>query len=86
MWYRSASFILDQQQNDGVAKPESRLLSPTAPPLSMTETPQQIAKISAHYQTRAAHHVLVTSDWLAQASAAVCRQADDAVLDHSLSL
>ncbi|CDO97797.1 unnamed protein product [Coffea canephora] len=86
MWYRSASFILDQQQNDGVAKPESRLLSPTAPPLSMAETPQQIPKISAYYQTRAAHHGVVTSDWLAQAQAAVGRQADEAVSDDSLSL
>ncbi|CAB4277858.1 unnamed protein product [Prunus armeniaca] len=28
-------------------------------------------KISAYYQTRAAHHDIVTSDWLAQAQAAV---------------
>lgn len=86
MWYRSASFILDKQQNDGVAKPESRLLSPTAPPPSMAETLQQNPKISAYYQTRAAHHGVVTSDWLAQAQAAVGRQADEAVSDDSLSL
>ena len=86
MWYRSASFILDQQQNDGVAQPESRLLSPTAPSPSMAETPQHIPKISAYYQTRAAHHGVVSSDWLAQAQAAVGRQADEAVSDDSLSL
>ncbi|XP_027124573.1 translation initiation factor eIF-2B subunit alpha-like [Coffea eugenioides] len=86
MWYRSASFILDQQQNDGVAQPESRLLSPTAPSPSMAETPQQNPKISAYYQTRAAHHGVVSSDWLAQAQAAVGRQADEAVSDDSLSL
>lgn len=87
MWYRSASFILDQQQNDGVlAKPESRLLSPTGPPPSMAETLQQNPKISAYYQTRAAHHGVVTSDWLAQAQAAVGRPTEDAVSEDSSSL
>lgn len=86
MWYRSASFILDKQQNDGVGKPESRLLSPTATPPSMAETLQQNPKVSAYYQTRAAHHGVVTSDWLAQAQAAVGRQADEAVSDDSWSL
>lgn len=32
---------------------------------------------SAYYQTRAAHHGVVTSDWLAQAQAAVGRNPDD---------
>lgn len=33
--------------------------------------------ISAYYQTRAAHHAVVTSDWLAQAQSAVGRHSDD---------
>lgn len=84
MWYRSASFILDKQQNDAVAKPESRLISPTAAASSsMAETlqQQQNPKISAYYQTRAAHHGVVTSDWLAQAQAAVGRYPEDGVTE-----
>ncbi|XP_057514771.1 uncharacterized protein LOC130796431 [Actinidia eriantha] len=82
MWYRSASFILDKQQEerDAVARPESRLLSPTSPTSSMAETlqnPNPNPKISAYYQTRAAHHAVVTSDWLAQAQAAVGQHPDD---------
>ncbi|GFZ04350.1 eukaryotic translation initiation factor 2B (eIF-2B) family protein [Actinidia rufa] len=82
MWYRSASFILDKQQEerDAVARPESRLLSPTSPISSMAETlqnPNPNPKISAYYQTRAAHHAVVTSDWLAQAQAAVGQHPDD---------
>ncbi|KAL6996193.1 hypothetical protein U1Q18_006327 [Sarracenia purpurea var. burkii] len=70
MWYRSASFILDKQ--DRQQPPESRLLSPPNPRSSMAETLQNPnPKISAYYQTRAAHHGVVTSDWLAQAQAAV---------------
>lgn len=83
MWNRSASFILDNRnnnlliQNDTVSKPESRLLSSSPPPSSssMSETIQNPNPnpnpISAYYQTRAAHHGVVTSDWLAQAQAAV---------------
>ncbi|XAR49834.1 hypothetical protein NMG60_11003989 [Bertholletia excelsa] len=89
MWYRSASFILDKQrqqvlQGDDVARPESRLLSP-APPFFMAETLQNPnpSKISAYYQTRAAHHGVVTSDWLAQAQAAVGRHPDDVPSDGS---
>ncbi|KAK1375889.1 eIF-2B GDP-GTP exchange factor subunit alpha [Heracleum sosnowskyi] len=68
MWWRSASFILDK--HDAVSNQESRLL--TSPPLSMAETLQNPNpdNISAYYQTRAAHHGVVTSDWLAQAQAA----------------
>ncbi|XP_062087937.1 uncharacterized protein LOC133794626 [Humulus lupulus] len=84
MWQRSASFILDQQyqrQNDlaSSSKPEALSLSP--PPLSSMadtfENPNSNPKISAYYQTRAAHHAVVTSDWLAQAQAAVGRLPDD---------
>ncbi|KAI5679506.1 hypothetical protein M9H77_00733 [Catharanthus roseus] len=84
MWYRSASFILDKQQNDAVAKLESRLISPTAAASSsMAETlqQQQNPKISAYYQTRAAHYGVVTSDWLAQAQAAVGRYPEDGVAE-----
>ncbi|XP_019198719.1 PREDICTED: translation initiation factor eIF-2B subunit alpha-like isoform X1 [Ipomoea nil] len=78
MWYRSASFILDKQQNDDVAKAESRQISPPTPTpaeaSSMAGTLQNSNSnnnISAYYQTRAAHHGVVTSDWLAQAQAAI---------------
>lgn len=84
MWRRSASFILDKHQNDVVTKnPESRHLSPLSS--SMAETLQQQQQpnpnpdISAYYQTRAAHHGVVTSDWLAQAQAAVDHPPEDAV-------
>lgn len=97
MWHRSASFILDnqqQQRDDAVAaaaaKPESRLLSPTTttPTSSMASTLQTQnpnPNISAYYQTRAAHHGVVTSDWLAQAQAAVGRHPDDIPLENSSS-
>ncbi|KAL1829317.1 hypothetical protein ACET3Z_007729 [Daucus carota] len=71
MWWRSASFILDKpDKDDAVPSPESRLI--TSPPLSMADTLQNPNpnNISAYYQTRAAHHGVVTSDWLAQAQAA----------------
>ncbi|KAI5340358.1 hypothetical protein L3X38_019632 [Prunus dulcis] len=34
-------------------------------------------KISAYYQTRVAHHDIVTSDWLAQAQVVVCQNPDE---------
>lgn len=87
MWHRSASFILDKHENDAAAaKPESRLLSPAAQASSMAETLQQDTKISAYYQTRAAHHGVITSDWLAQAQAAVGGHSDDAVSEDSSSV
>ncbi|XP_030535989.1 translation initiation factor eIF-2B subunit alpha-like [Rhodamnia argentea] len=74
MWRRSASFILDRG-NDVVSKPDSITLSPppTYQSSSMADTlqnPNPNPKISAYYQTRAAHHGVVTSDWLAQAQEA----------------
>ncbi|KAK6264343.1 hypothetical protein SCA6_019777 [Theobroma cacao] len=80
MWWRSPSFILDrqqQQQNDSVPpNPESLFLS--SPPPSMADSLQNPkSNISAYYQTRAAHHAVVTSDWLAQAQAAVGSHTDD---------
>ncbi|KAB5574064.1 hypothetical protein DKX38_001258 [Salix brachista] len=84
MWRRSASFILDKQQNDTVSKlrnPPESLTPASPPPLSMPDTlqnPNPQNNISAYYQTRAAHHAVVTSDWLAQAQAAVAREPDGA--------
>ncbi|XP_011048617.1 PREDICTED: translation initiation factor eIF-2B subunit alpha-like [Populus euphratica] len=84
MWWRSASFILDKQQNDAVPKlrnPPDTLTPPSPPPLSMPDTlrnPNPQNNISAYYQTRAAHHAVVTSDWLAQAQAAVGSDPDGA--------
>ncbi|KAL4584469.1 hypothetical protein LXL04_009071 [Taraxacum kok-saghyz] len=82
MWRRSASFILDNRplQGDTVTNPESRLLSPP-PSSSMAETlqnpnPDPTLTISPYYQTRAAHHGVVTSDWLAQAQAAAGGDTD----------
>ncbi|KAK9282030.1 hypothetical protein L1049_004941 [Liquidambar formosana] len=78
MWWRSASFILDKREPDN-AKPESLLSS------SMSETlqnPNPNPNISAYYQTRAAHHGVITSDWLAQAQAAVGRHPSDDLLSH----
>lgn len=78
-----------KQQNDGVlAKHESRLPYPTTSSSTaiMAETLQQKPQISAHYQTRAAHHGVVTRDWLDQAQAAVGRRADEAVSEDSSSL
>ncbi|KAF7843676.1 translation initiation factor eIF-2B subunit alpha-like [Senna tora] len=44
----------------------------------MADTSQNPSpKISAYYQTRAAHHSVVTSDWLAQAHAATAKDAGD---------
>ncbi|TKY61153.1 Translation initiation factor eIF-2B subunit alpha [Spatholobus suberectus] len=71
MWWRSASFIMDRQQNEAALKGDS--------PPSITATDSSISisipnpnpKISAYYETRAAHHGVVTSDWLAQAQAAI---------------
>ncbi|XVF74232.1 hypothetical protein PTKIN_Ptkin13bG0093800 [Pterospermum kingtungense] len=77
MWWRSASFILDRQQEHNVPpNPESLFLS--SPPPSMADSLQNPKpNISAYYQTRAAHHAVVTSDWLAQAQAAVNFNPDD---------
>ncbi|XP_027352121.1 translation initiation factor eIF-2B subunit alpha-like isoform X1 [Abrus precatorius] len=81
MWWRSASFIMDRQQNDAAWKADSSH-SITPPPASPTNessisilnpnpNPNANPRISAYYQTRAAHHGVVTSDWLAQAQAAI---------------
>ena len=92
MWWRSASFIIDQRHqedpNDVAAssKPDTLSLSPTqthtsfmaaADPFNPNPNPNPNPIISAYYQTRAAHTGVVTSDWLAQAQAAVGRHSDD---------
>lgn len=75
MWRRSASFILDKR-NDAAAPPDVQTLSPPQTTAStMADTLRNPnTKVSAYYQTRAAHHGVVTSDWLAQAQAAVEQQ------------
>ncbi|KAH7656452.1 Initiation factor 2B-related protein [Dioscorea alata] len=71
MWRRSASFVLEKYQ-----LPSSPMESPKSPQ-SPNPNPNPIPNlnsthgISAYYQTRAEHHGVVTSDWLAQAQAAV---------------
>ncbi|KAJ6704148.1 TRANSLATION INITIATION FACTOR EIF-2B SUBUNIT ALPHA [Salix viminalis] len=83
MWWRSPSFILDKQQSDTVPhqrNPRDTLPLPSPPPFSMADTlqnPNPENNISAYYQTRAAHHAVVTGDWLAQAQAAIGRDPDD---------
>ncbi|KAD4584900.1 hypothetical protein R6Q59_036261 [Mikania micrantha] len=77
MWWRSASFILDRNDNLRQRDSESRLLSPPSSGMAETlQNPNPINQISAYYQTRAAHHGVVTSDWLAQAQAAVSQPSD----------
>ncbi|KAL7162799.1 hypothetical protein ACSBR2_043140 [Camellia fascicularis] len=95
MWYRSASFILDKRlQHDAVPPPpptphETRRLSPPPDSSTMAETLQNPNpnpnNISAYYQTRAAHHGVVTSDWLAQAQAAVGRFPDEVPPENASS-
>ncbi|XWS12218.1 hypothetical protein CRYUN_Cryun37aG0071000 [Craigia yunnanensis] len=79
MWWRSPSFIIDRQQelnNSVPPNPESLFLS--SPPPSMADSLQNPqSNISAYYQTRSSHHAVVTSDWLAQAQAAVSRHPDN---------
>ncbi|KAL6144397.1 hypothetical protein ACLB2K_055090 [Fragaria x ananassa] len=82
MWWRSASFILDNRpQNDAAPppRPDSLTLSPphhSSTTMADAALPNPNAN-SAYYQARAAHTGVVTSDWLAQAQAAVGRNPDD---------
>ncbi|XP_043721732.1 translation initiation factor eIF-2B subunit alpha-like [Telopea speciosissima] len=94
MWRRSASFILEKQQlksqpqgpqPPGDSKPQILL---SASDERTTDTMPEILQnpnpsMSAYYQTRAAHHAVVTSDWLAQAQAAVGRNPGDAPPDEN---
>ncbi|XP_008800475.1 translation initiation factor eIF-2B subunit alpha-like [Phoenix dactylifera] len=84
MWLRSASFVLDkrlQQQEpssffhdprDSAQPPPP---SPSVDPMDQNPDPNPNHGISAYYQTRAEHHAVVSSDWLAQAQAAIGRGA-----------
>lgn len=87
-----------QLRDDAVAAaaqiPESRLLSPATATTTTTTTTHNTSSmaetlqnpnpnVSAYYQTRAAHHGVVTSDWLAQAQAAVGRHPDDLPPENS---
>ncbi|KAL9463592.1 hypothetical protein AB3S75_001410 [Citrus x aurantiifolia] len=77
MWHRSASFILDKNQNDTVYPADSVTLTPPPPSISTPQNPNpnlnRNMSMSAYYQTRAAHHGVVTSDWLAQSQEAATR-------------
>ncbi|XP_023514915.1 translation initiation factor eIF-2B subunit alpha-like [Cucurbita pepo subsp. pepo] len=85
MWWRSASFILDKQQTEGVSKAAETLsISPPVDESSMADTFQNPnPKISAYYQSRASHTAVVTSDWLAQAQAAVGFPTDEQLLSEA---
>ncbi|GLU14168.1 hypothetical protein SLE2022_307540 [Rubroshorea leprosula] len=85
MWWRSPSFILDRQQQNDTASLNPESTSVSSPPPSMADTlqnPNPDANISAYYQTRAAHHGVLTSDWLAQAQAAVGGHPEDKLLGN----
>ncbi|XP_073056199.1 uncharacterized protein [Primulina eburnea] len=83
MWHRSASFILDKRhQNDTVTNPDSRPLSSASTVMAAGNPNPQL---SLYYQTRAAHHGVVTSDWLAQAQSAVGHHPDDDFSDNYTS-
>ncbi|KAJ8448295.1 hypothetical protein Cgig2_025219 [Carnegiea gigantea] len=83
MWWRSPSFILERQRQEKLEREQTLQyddVSPPPPPsISMSETslqhPNPNPKISGYYQTRAAHFGVVTSDWLAQAQAAVAGES-----------
>ncbi|XP_074555677.1 uncharacterized protein LOC141811554 [Curcuma longa] len=66
MWGRSASFLLEKRQG---FYPDSATTDANPNPSSGGNG------VSAYYQTRADHHAVVNSDWLAQAEAAVDRDA-----------
>ncbi|KAM4099603.1 hypothetical protein ACJW30_05G004000 [Castanea mollissima] len=86
MWWRSASFILDQRHLQEDPSNDIASSSSKQPPDTLSSfmaaadpfNPIPNPKISAYYQTRAAHTAVVTSDWLAQAQAAVGHLPDDA--------
>ncbi|KAG0482715.1 hypothetical protein HPP92_010799 [Vanilla planifolia] len=76
MWRRSASFVLDKRQQGHPSPPrlQSYLSSDVMEPNALQNpNPDSNHGVSAYYQTRAEHHAVVTSDWLAQAQAAATR-------------
>ncbi|CAH8382176.1 unnamed protein product [Eruca vesicaria subsp. sativa] len=72
-WRRSASFILDKHQNNKPISLTPSIDSLPPPSASMANESPNLNPVSAYYQTRAAHHGIVTSDCLEQAQAAVRR-------------
>ncbi|KAL0801645.1 hypothetical protein Bca101_056821 [Brassica carinata] len=78
MWRRSASFILDERRRTSNSPPMADNNTTRAP----FQNPDAI---SAYYQTRAAHHGVITSDWLAQAQAAVGGVSGEEHPDSSVS-
>lgn len=83
MWRSSASFILDKHLNNKPISLTHSIGSPPPPSASMADENPNPNPISAYYQTRAAHHGIVTSEWLEQAQAAVRRYPPDH--DNSVS-
>ncbi|KAG2321768.1 hypothetical protein Bca52824_014981 [Brassica carinata] len=78
MWRRSASFILDERRRTSNSPPMADNNTTRAP----FQNPDAI---SAYYQTRAAHHGVITSDWLAQAQAAVGGVSGEEYPDSSVA-
>ncbi|XP_010462296.1 PREDICTED: translation initiation factor eIF-2B subunit alpha-like [Camelina sativa] len=76
MWRSSASFILDKHLNNKPISITHSIDSPPPPSASMADENPNPNPISAYYETRAAHHGIVTSEWLEQAQAAVQRYPD----------
>ncbi|KAG6485605.1 translation initiation factor eIF-2B subunit alpha-like [Zingiber officinale] len=70
MWGRTASFILDKNNLSQFPSPYS-----SPPESSSMDRSNPRPGISAYYQTRAEHHV--TSDWLAQAHAALLKEEEE---------
>ncbi|XP_058108700.1 uncharacterized protein LOC131251777 [Magnolia sinica] len=90
MWKRSASFILDtrHQQQSNVQREHTSNVVPLSPPDmadSKTLPRNPNPNISAYYQTRAEHHGAITSDWLAQAQAAVGKDPTSDPLEKAFS-
>lgn len=80
MWGRSASFLLDKRLRD--QHPSLSSPSSSSPDSTMDPNPNPNHGVSAYYQTRAEHHAIVSSDWLAQAQAAVDREDDNALMER----
>ncbi|PKA65847.1 Methylthioribose-1-phosphate isomerase [Apostasia shenzhenica] len=73
MWRRSASFVLDKGLLPSPPREHPLRSADDAMEPNVLQDPNANPShgISAYYQTRAEHHAVVTSDWLAQAQAAV---------------
>ncbi|KAG0480192.1 hypothetical protein HPP92_011050 [Vanilla planifolia] len=88
MWRRSASFVLDKRQQGHPSPPrlQSYLSSDVMEPNALQNpNPDSNHGVSAYYQTRAEHHAVVTSDWLAQAQAAATRDGTQTDISSRVS-